>query len=103
MMTFRRSKLPLPVAYTKGPSLAAMAVHVAQAAGRVAIHAITGQPILLPEPAVQARLAICRSGCSHHANGRCLHRSCGCFLSRKARLATETCPEGKWPAAVQVS
>lgn len=24
---------------------------------------------------------------------------CGCFLSAKARMATETCPEGKWPAS----
>lgn len=23
---------------------------------------------------------------------------CGCFLSAKARMATETCPIGKWPA-----
>lgn len=29
---------------------------------------------------------------------KCSHPQCGCFVARKASLATEACPLGKWPA-----
>ncbi len=41
----------------------------------------------------ERRLAICR-GCQHWTGRRCL--LCGCFGKLKTRLATESCPIGKW-------
>jgi len=48
------------------------------------------------------RLKVCQGDdinnpCEHYDNGRCKHVDCGCFLSKKAWLATENCPIGKWP------
>jgi hypothetical protein len=47
------------------------------------------------------RLKVCQGDigvqrCEHYDNGRCKHVDCGCFLSKKAWLATENCPIGKW-------
>jgi predicted GH43/DUF377 family glycosyl hydrolase len=58
------------------------------------------------EARAAARLAVCRGGgtappCDYYNDGVCAHQSCGCYLAKKAALATETCPLGKWdrPAA----
>jgi hypothetical protein len=47
----------------------------------------------------ESRLAVC-AGCPSCDLQRlvCLHVSCGCFLREKATWASETCPQGKWPA-----
>jgi hypothetical protein len=41
----------------------------------------------------QARWAIC-TACDQHDAGRC--RTCGCFTGAKVRVASESCPVGKW-------
>ncbi len=46
----------------------------------------------------QARLDVCHQ-CPNHDRGRC--RSCGCFVSIKALMATEDCPKGWWPKLVR--
>ena len=48
------------------------------------------------------RLKVCQGDvgipqCEHYDNGRCKHVDCGCFLSKKAWLVSENCPENKWP------
>lgn len=69
----------------------------------------------LPEDQVEARLAICRQCPSGHArfdkNGDLFtcgsmldelrkvnpeSKACGCLLNKKARDATQSCPEGYW-------
>lgn len=40
-----------------------------------------------------SRLEICER-CEHYKNGLC--EACGCFMQAKARLATASCPIGKW-------
>lgn len=32
---------------------------------------------------------------------KCSHKACGCFVARKASLATEACPLGKWMAETE--
>lgn len=39
------------------------------------------------------RLLVCAT-CDRNDNGKCLE--CGCFLSIKAKMATEKCPLNKW-------
>ena len=53
---------------------------------------------------VDACLAVCQT-CEHYTGGRC--RKCGCCVNKskmavlnKAKMATEACPEGKWPANI---
>ena len=43
----------------------------------------------------ERRLNICKS-CPLYENLRCKHADCGCFVNAKARVATESCPVGKW-------
>lgn len=54
---------------------------------------------------VEARLATCAM-CPHYDDGICKDvvdpvtsetlRGCGCIVSVKAKLATESCPQGLW-------
>ena len=44
---------------------------------------------------VQERWATCLA-CEEHDCGRC--KVCGCFTGAKVRLASESCPQGKWTA-----
>ena len=78
------------------PSLLARVAHATQAAARAASAIARRQPLLVAEPERQARLAICQS-CDQRRNGWCRHARCGCALTLKARLATESCPLSKWP------
>lgn len=49
------------------------------------------------EPEVyQERLAIC-AGCAYRANDRCTMPECGCYIEKKAMLASENCPNLYWP------
>lgn len=75
------------------------ATNVASAAGRAASQAVRGGEVLVSSEVAGSRLAVCRSGCAHYIprSGRCT--KCGCFVSAKAKLATEDCPMGLWPAA----
>jgi hypothetical protein len=42
---------------------------------------------------VDRRLSIC-GDCEHFKEGRCM--VCGCYMALKAKLATGSCPKGKW-------
>jgi len=42
-----------------------------------------------------ARLDICE-GCQFRSGNRCLHLDCGCYLSEKAALEAEDCPDKEW-------
>jgi hypothetical protein len=39
------------------------------------------------------RLSICNT-CSHLKNDQC--NICGCYVKRKAKWSTESCPKNKW-------
>lgn len=57
----------------------------------------SGSPLRTTEELTEC-LTVCRDCPEYqlHPIARC--KSCGCFLSAKARMATEDCPLGKWPA-----
>jgi hypothetical protein len=65
----------------KGPGLLRKAINLACA---VTHHVASGRPAAPPD-AQAARLAICRKNrCGYYSGAdRCLHQSCGCFLSVK--------------------
>ena len=44
---------------------------------------------------INARLAICGE-CEHFIKTTSQCNQCGCFMRAKARLATSSCPVGKW-------
>jgi len=44
---------------------------------------------------IDARLAECRD-CEHFIKATSQCKKCGCFMKVKARLATASCPIGKW-------
>lgn len=88
------------------PSLAAQALSAAGAAVRVAVAAVNGQAVLVPDEVYEGRLRVCRGvpgagqpSCPNYRaeDDRCGGaQGCGCFLGLKARTATESCPIGKW-------
>ena len=39
------------------------------------------------------RMAICNS-CTHRCGAKC--GVCGCYLTKKAKWSTESCPKNKW-------
>lgn len=41
------------------------------------------------------RLTICKS-CSNFNNEKWTCKICGCYLDKKAKMNTESCPEDKW-------
>lgn len=43
----------------------------------------------------QNRLNICND-CPLRVKNRCTHKSCGCFIDKKAWWASEECPLDKW-------
>lgn len=79
----------------KEPSLAAKATTLTSS---LAHWAAKGFKVVEPEQ-FQARLDICK-GCEYwdskamFGTGKC--RKCGCSTQAKLRLATSTCPVGKW-------
>jgi len=50
---------------------------------------------ILPGRDYRTRLALCHACPEFTPAQRC--RICGCFMVAKARMATTTCPKGKWP------
>ena len=48
------------------------------------------------EEEYKARLEQCDQ-CIYRDNNHCLHASCGCNLSHKAKWRSEDCPIGRWP------
>ena len=41
------------------------------------------------------RLSICKD-CEHFDNVKWSCKKCGCYLDKKAKMNTESCPDGKW-------
>lgn len=79
------------------PGLMARGANLAKALSRWALH---GFPTVQDEP-YQRRLSIC-AGCELLTQDSiCSHRQCGCYVARKAALATEACPIGKWEAETE--
>lgn len=83
-----------------------MASNAAKAAGRVVGAMMRGDAVKVDEATFAKRMEACRT-CPRvivrNMHGRDWLRcsACGCWLDAvsfaKARLATETCPEGRWP------
>jgi len=82
-----------------------MASNATKAAGRVVRAAVKGEPIKVSPPVYEARLAVCRQ-CPRvkawEKDPQYLRCTvCLCWLNavgfKKAALATESCPEGRWP------
>jgi hypothetical protein len=44
----------------------------------------------------EKRLEQC-DGCIFRDGNKCLHKSCGCFLTKKAQWSSQDCPLGRWP------
>jgi hypothetical protein len=84
---------------TSSPNLIEMGVSAMTAAAR---WIAAGSPMRTPEQSAECQ-AICQS-CEHwkapkrRGKGKCSH--CGCFLASKIRMATESCPLGKWLATI---
>lgn len=94
------------------PGLAEQAGNVVKAAGRVAAAMAQGEPVQATPETVARRMRACLaceraiSRPSRINPGKIYHRcaECGCWLDgegpfSKAKLATETCPLGKWEGA----
>lgn len=93
------------------PSLGAMAVNAGTAAAKAFGAAVTGQAVLRSEELATKLLEVCETSGTDGGNcewfrpsdNRCGHSKCGCYLDpaktappSKTRLATATCPIGKW-------
>lgn len=81
----------------QGPGLVQMAQNFGAAMVTQAKATLEGKETFVPKEIYEQRLEICR-GCEWFKNGRCLMKSCGCFINVKARLATSSCPDDppKW-------
>ena len=44
---------------------------------------------------IERRMAECQ-GCEHFIKGTSQCKKCGCFMKVKSRIATASCPIGKW-------
>ena len=45
---------------------------------------------------LQERLEQCNN-CQFLVKNRCRHMKCGCFITKKAKWRSESCPIGRWP------
>ena len=85
-------------------SLASQAGNLAKAGGRAARALLTpGTRLLATQEVRESRQAVCSSCPLRVPAGKLIPAdrcsSCGCVLAAKVRLATESCPEGKWAAS----
>lgn len=83
-----------------GPGLVQRAANFGKAVAR---HLVNGMKQLEPA-AYDERIAICHQ-CPACDTTRlvCRHQQCGCFLTMKARWASEDCPLQRWPPVVPSS
>ncbi len=76
-----------------GPSLPKMAANFAKAT----VKFIKNGGKLVTVEQYKKRLEQCnKNECGFYNGSRCLHPSCGCFLSKKAWVASEDCPLKLW-------
>ena len=108
---------PQPLTVSAKPGVLQQAANVARSGAQAALSVAktTAGIDRLPDDQVEARLAICRQCPSGHARfdrrgnlstcGSMLEsmrkadpnsKACGCVLNKKARDASQHCPEGHW-------
>lgn len=75
-----------------GPSLIDMAKSFSKA---VAKH-VKNKMEKVTDEQYEIRMKICES-CDYLKDRRCTQKSCGCFITRKAKWVSEECPIDKWP------
>lgn len=75
------------------PPLGEQVRNAAGAGARAVKAAATGGGAAASDTTIAKRRETCQS-CDNWIGGRC--KLCGCFTSLKIRLATESCPIGKW-------
>lgn len=67
-----------------------------KAVRRVAVAVATGSTVFMGEKLTAQRISICHR-CPHYLPKTKQCAECGCFISVKAKLSTESCPLHKWP------
>ena len=77
------------------PPLQTQAANAAKAAGRVLLAAAQRAPVFATKETQDSRMAICHA-CDQWIEKRKRCAKCGCFTDKKIKLATESCPLGKW-------
>lgn len=81
----------------KLPSIPRLGYNFAKAVGRRAVAVAQGKPTEVSAEEQQRRLGLCgRCPLVLLPQWRCRHVNCGCWLRRKAKWATEDCPENCW-------
>lgn len=63
---------------------------------RVVVATASGSKVFVGEKLTAQRIDICQR-CSHFVAVRRQCDLCGCFVEVKAKLATEKCPDHRWP------
>jgi len=56
-------------------------------------NAIMGKPVFVSQEIASDRYSMCLS-CEHLHEERC--KLCGCFMEKKTKIASATCPINKW-------
>ena len=77
------------------PSYPKMAKNLGGALVRVAKAAVSGEEIKVDKTQKEERHLICK-GCIHYHDPADRCKLCGCVMSVKTTLKTESCPAGKW-------
>jgi len=72
-----------------------MAKSAAKAAIATAKAAISGEAVTVPADVEASRQAVC-AACEHWDGEKARCKQCGCFTNFKIKLATQSCPLGKW-------
>jgi len=70
-----------------------MVKNVTKSVAKVAVAAANHKVIKASKETEQQRINICTT-CELFENNRC--KKCGCYLAAKRKIATESCPIGKW-------
>lgn len=79
-------------------------VNLTRAVGRSLKRVVKWQRVTVARSVADRRLDICKA-CSHYRDDTCvslvmpdgsIEKGCGCNLSLKVRVASESCPVGKW-------
>jgi hypothetical protein len=78
---------------TDPPPLAQQGRNALGAISRLVAALATGGPVLTSKELTKVRRQLCRT-CMFQTGRKCAQ--CGCFISAKTKLATETCPVGRW-------
>lgn len=88
--------VPEPAPVAAYPSLVQQAMNAGGAAARFVGAAVRGEQLVVSPEERARRLAICKAPCEFWdaKQEKCV--KCGCYGNFKTRLASESCPIGKW-------